>query len=121
MTLPLNARFPQGAGLFASYGKPREPKITGFRRTIRQFFGMASYLTKNGEAVCALVPSSIHPLPAKRQDCWHDCVVVTTERIVPLPTDVLGIQIPGCNTLPFRYSRVKIGVEGWEVEGQLLF
>lgn len=82
---------------------------------------MASHLTKNGEIICELIASSIHMMPSSREECWQDCTLVTTARVLSAPTDVFGLQLPGSLTLPFKFGRSRIGVEGWEVEGQLLF
>ena len=82
---------------------------------------MASYLTKNGEPVSALIPSVIHPLPFAREECWHDCTVVTADRVLCVPTDIFGLQIPGCSMIPFRFLRSKTGVEGWDNVGQILY
>jgi len=82
---------------------------------------MASYLTKNGEPVSEVIPSTIYSLPLLRENCWHDCVVVTANRIQPSATDFFSLQIPGCTTMPFRLLSSKIGVEGWDNVGQVLF
>jgi hypothetical protein len=82
---------------------------------------MASYLMKNGEVLCDLIPSDIHRLPAKQEDGWHDCTVVTDKRVVLNPRDAFEILTPGSPCLPFMIYRSRIGVEGWDVVGQVLF
>ena len=80
---------------------------------------MASYLMKNGVAVCDLVLTPGRPFPTKKEDCWHDCVLVTAERVVARPADTFGI-VTGGVSIPFLFSRCRVAVEGWEVEGQVL-
>jgi len=80
---------------------------------------MASYLLKNGEVLCEFLPSPGRPFPMEREDCWHDCMVVTTVRVIARPTDIFVIVIAGI-TIPFLFTSCRIAVEGWEVAGRVL-
>ena len=106
---------------FFDADKRKVPNHLAFTPARGKHSGMASQLTKNGEVFCDLIPSSIHPIPSIREECWQDCILVTTKPVPSVPTDVFGLLIPGKTSIPFKYHRSKIGIEGWEIEGQLLF
>jgi hypothetical protein len=80
---------------------------------------MHAQLKRNGEVLCDLISSPEHPLPTQREDCWHDCTILTTERVLIRPTDILEI-FTGRRALPFRVSHCRVGVSGWEVDGMVL-
>jgi len=82
---------------------------------------MAPYLMKNGEVHCSVLPSTEHPLPSVRENCWHDCTVVTSNRIEARPADLFAIVMGESKTIPFIFSRCRIAVDGWEVEGKVLW
>ncbi|MEK7953299.1 hypothetical protein [Luteolibacter soli] len=82
---------------------------------------MTSHLLKNGEVVGDLIPSDIHHLPLHREECWHDCTVVTNRRVeAARATDVFGIKTLA-GVFPFCVTRSRIGVDGWDVEGKVLY
>lgn len=82
---------------------------------------MTSHLLKNGEVHCDIISSQDHPLPKVQEHCWHDCTLVTVQRIEARPADLFSVVIPGREGLPFLFSRCRVAVEGWEVEGKVLF
>jgi len=82
---------------------------------------MASYLLKNGEVLCDLIPSDMHHLPVRRDGRWHDCTVVTEVQVELDPRDAFDIFTPGFPVLPFMIYRSRIGFGGWAVIGQVFF
>ena len=82
---------------------------------------MGAKLTVNGAVVCDLIPSTIHRLPLVQEQCWHDCVVVIGERVEPCDCDTLSIRTAGSQEIPFVAAYCRIGVEGWELAGKILY
>ncbi|MEK7951751.1 hypothetical protein [Luteolibacter soli] len=79
------------------------------------------YLMKNGKVECDLIRSGMDRLPREPQHCWHECNIVTTSRVTAGPADVFQIVAAGGEGLPYSVSRCQVGVDGWEIEGQVLF
>jgi len=82
---------------------------------------MASYLMKNGEVLGDLIPSPDNHLPSRRDSCWHDRTVVTSNRVEARPADLFSIVVGGREGLPFLFTRCRVAAEGWAVEGKLLY
>ena len=82
---------------------------------------MTSHLLKNGEVLCDLIPSFKHPMPTVREHCWHDCSVLATNRVEARPSDIFSIVVAERESMPFRVSRCRVAVDGWQVEGKVLF
>jgi len=82
---------------------------------------MSSYLKKNGEVLCYLVNSScINQLPTQPEKRWHSCTITTTQRVTAGPNDEFRI-VTAKRELPFSVSHCHVAVEGWEIDGQVLY
>ena len=82
---------------------------------------MTHHLKKNGEIHCALVQVSLTSLPRLPQHIWHNCNMVAAQRVTAAATDNFGIVTADGKELPYSVSRCSIGVDGWEIEGQVLY
>lgn len=82
---------------------------------------MIAYLKRNGEVLCDLVDSScINRLPPQPEKRWHDCSVTTSQRVVAEPKDDFRLVASG-KELPFSVSHCHVAVDGWEIDGQVLY
>jgi hypothetical protein len=83
---------------------------------------MDSRLVRNGAVLCDLVPSVLHAgVPADPDGKWHECTLVTRSRIIPDAKDVFEILSNDGTSHPFEITTTRIGAEGWEVAGKVLF
>lgn len=89
--------------------------------TISSTQPMNHHLTKNGEIHCELLSVSLVALPPIPQHLWHECNLIASQRVIAGATDNFGIVTPEGHEMPYSVSRCCIGVEGWEIEGQVLY
>jgi len=79
-------------------------------------------LLRNGAFLCDLVPSVLHAgMPKASSGNWHSCTLVTRYQIIPSIDDLFEVVSVSGASHVFEISSSRMGSEGWEAAGRVLF